>query len=143
MVGSALGLLVGIGLAPLLGALLGLIGLDLPSTALVIGARTVVVAIVPGHRGDPPLQPRAGAAGHPDLTRGGDERGSTSSSKAMRRRALGLRVGVTGLGLVVMLIGLFGGLATSPALMLLGVGAVIVFVGSACSHRCSSPRWPP
>ena len=45
VVGSALGLLLGIGLAPLLGALLGLIGLDLPNTALVIGARTVVVAI--------------------------------------------------------------------------------------------------
>jgi putative ABC transport system permease protein len=127
--GSALGLLVGIGLAPLLGALLGQIGLDLPSTALVIGARTVVVAIVLGTVVTllsslvPAL--RATRISPVEAMSGG----STGSSRAMRRRALGLRVGVTGLGLVVMLIGLFGGLATSPALMLLGIGAVIVFVG--------------
>ena len=46
--GSVLGLFAGIGLAPLLAGLLGLIGFDLPSTALVIAARTIVVAIVLG-----------------------------------------------------------------------------------------------
>ncbi len=48
VLGSVLGLFAGIGLAPLLAGLLGLIGFDLPSTALVVGVRTVAVAIVLG-----------------------------------------------------------------------------------------------
>ncbi len=48
LVGSVLGLLAGIGLAPLLAGLLGLIGFDLPRTALVIAGRTIAVAIVLG-----------------------------------------------------------------------------------------------
>ena len=48
LVGSVLGLFAGIGLAPLLAGLLGMIGFDLPSTALVIAVRTIAVAILLG-----------------------------------------------------------------------------------------------
>jgi putative ABC transport system permease protein len=42
---------------------------------------------------------------------------------------LALQLAVAGLGLALMLAGLFGGMATAPALTLLGVGALLVFVG--------------
>ena len=75
LVGSVLGLFAGIGLAPLLAGLLGLIGFDLPRTALVVAGRTVAVAIVAGHRRDAAVEPGARAARHPDLADGRDARG--------------------------------------------------------------------
>ena len=55
--------------------------------------------------------------------------GAAGSSKAKRRWVLVSQSAVAGLGLVLMLVGLFGGLDTSPALTLLGIGAVLVFIG--------------
>lgn len=128
-VGSGLGLLAGIGLAPLLAGLLGLIGFDLPSTALVIAGRTVAVALVLGTVVTllSSLVPaiRATRISPTEAMRDG----ATGSSKAKRRWALVLQSAVAAFGLALMLIGLFGGLATSPALTLLGIGAVLVFIG--------------
>ncbi len=128
-IGSVLGLLAGIGLAPLLYALFGAIGFDFPSTALVIAARTIVVAILLGTvvtllsslvpairatRVSPIEALREGAVGTP---------------KRKRRWVLAFEAGVAGLGVALMLVGLFAGLDSSPALTLLGIGAVLVFIG--------------
>ncbi len=56
--------------------------------------------------------------------------GSLGSSKAKRRWVLGPRRSRSPRSASsLMLVGLFGGLDTSPALTLLGIGAVLVFVG--------------
>ncbi|MEA2171699.1 MAG: putative transport system permease protein [Solirubrobacteraceae bacterium] len=128
-VGALLGLLAGIGLAPLLAALLGLIGFDLPDTALVIAGRTIVVAILLGTLVTllSSLAPAVRATRISPMA--AMREGAVGASKAKRRWVRALQTGAAGLGLVLMLIGLFGGLATSPALTLLGGGAVLVFIG--------------
>jgi putative ABC transport system permease protein len=127
--GSLLGLLAGIGLAPLLSGLLGLIGFDLPSTALVIGGRTIVVAIVLGTVVTllSSLAPALRATRIAPMA--AMREGADGSSRAQRRWVLALRAGAAGLGLALMMVGLFAGLATSSALTLLGIGAVLTFIG--------------
>jgi len=129
LVGSLLGLLAGIGLAPLLAGLLGLIGFDLPNTALVIAIRTIVVAMVLGTLVTllSSLAPALRATRISPMA--AMREGSHGSTKAKRRGVLALQTGVAGLGLVLMLVGLFAGLDTSPSLTLLGAGAVLVFIG--------------
>jgi putative ABC transport system permease protein len=127
--GSVLGLLAGIGLAPLLSGLLGLLGFDLPNTGLVIAVRTIAVAIIVGTAVTlvSTLVPALRATRVSPMDAMSDSPAGPSKRK---RRGIGaLQIGVTGLGLVFMLVGLFGGLQTSPALTVLGTGAVLVFVG--------------
>ena len=50
-------------------------------------------------------------------------------SRAMRHGVVALQLAVIALGLAFMLVGLFAGLQTSTALTLLGIGAVLVFIG--------------
>jgi putative ABC transport system permease protein len=128
-VGSVLGLLAGIGLAPLLAGLLGMVGFDLPSTALVVAARTIGVAILLGTVVTllSSLAPALRATRISPMA--AMREGAVGSSKVKRRWVRGLQCGVAGLGLVLMLVGLLGGLKTSPALTVLGVGAVLVFIG--------------
>jgi putative ABC transport system permease protein len=129
LVGSVLGLFAGIGLAPLLAGLLGLIGFDLPRTALVVGVRTVAVAIALGTVVTllSSLAPALRATRISPMA--AMREGSAGSSKVKRRWVLALQAGVAGIGLVLMLVGLLSGLETSPALTLLGIGAVLVFIG--------------
>jgi putative ABC transport system permease protein len=129
LVGSALGLLAGIGLAPLLYALFGAIGFEFPSTALVIGTRTIAVAILLGTVVTllSSLVPAIRATRISPMEALRD--GAVGGSKAKRRWVLAVQVGLAGLGVAIMLVGLFGGLESSTALTLLGVGAVLVFIG--------------
>jgi len=129
LVGSVLGLFAGIGLAPLLAGLLGMVGFDLPSTALVIAGRTIVVAIALGTVVTvlSSLAPAVRATRVSPMAAMRDD--AVGSSRRKRRWVLVSQSGVAAIGLVLMLVGLFGGLDTSPALTLLGVGAVLVFVG--------------
>ena len=96
-----LGLFAGIGLAPLLAGLLGLIGFDLPSTALVVARAHDRRRDRPGHRRDAAVEPGARRCG-PRASRPWPRcaRARLGSSRAKRRWALALQVGVAGLGLV-------------------------------------------
>ena len=128
--GSVLGLFAGIGLAPLLA---GLLGHDRLRPA-EHGARDRRAhdrrRDRPRHGGDAAVEPGTGAARHADLPDGGDaRRGGRHRRRSSAAGCSRCEGGVAGLGLVLMLVGLFGGLATSPALTLLGVGAVLVFIG--------------
>jgi putative ABC transport system permease protein len=130
VVGSVLGLFAGLGLAPLLQGLLGLVGFELPTTALVVAPRTVLVAVLVGTVVTlvACLAPALRATRVSPMAALRDV-GATSPPSARRRRRVALEAAVAGLGVAVMLVGLLAGLATSPALILLGIGAVLVFMG--------------
>ncbi len=128
-VGSILGLAAGVGLAPLLSGLLSAVGLDLPSSGTVIAVRTVVVAIGLGTVVTvlSSLAPAVRAMRVPPVE--AMQEGTVTPTKRQGHLVLGIKAAFSILGLALMLIGLFAGLDVSPSLILLGVGAVIVFIG--------------
>ena len=65
MIASLVGIGLGIGLAKLLSALMGAIGIDVPRTATVYAPRTFVISIVIGHRRHAAGLARPGAEGDP------------------------------------------------------------------------------
>jgi len=124
LVGLAFGLVIAVGLQ----ALLKLFGIELPSTALQILPRTIVVALVVGIGTTlassimPSL--RASRIAPIAALRDPDPPGYFHS----RRRTLA-GVVVIGLGAALLMLGLFGG--TANAALLVGLGAAVVFFGVA------------
>ena len=130
---SVCGLFLGLGLAKLLNALFVSFGIDLPQVGTVFATRTVVVALVVGvaatltaavrpalraTRVEPIAAVREGAVLPP--------------SRFYARFGPYVAMSVIAAAVALMLIGLFvGGLATKPRLLLLGVGALGVFIGVA------------
>ena len=129
LVGSVLGLFAGLGLAPLLQGLLSSFGFELPNTTSVIAARTVVVAVGVGTVVTllSSIGPAVRATRIPPIA--ALQEASVGTTGRLRASAVAVRAGVAGVGLAVMLMGLFGGFGTSNALILLGLGALLVFVG--------------
>jgi putative ABC transport system permease protein len=131
---SVLGLLAGLGIATALGALFDA-ALDLPSGDLVLATRTVALAlgvgigvtllaaVVPALRAT--RVPPVAALRTDALT--APERG--------RRRAPAIAAGVSLLGLVSLLQGLFGAGPAASRLGALAGGAVLLFVGVALVAR--------
>jgi putative ABC transport system permease protein len=131
LVGSLLGLVAGIALAPALNGLFDAVGLDLPSTGLVVAPRTVAVALLVGvlttvlaslvpalraTRVPPVAALREGAVGAP-------------AARTRRRTAAGA---VTiALGVALLCAGLFAGGGTTTVLTAMLLGALVVFVGVA------------
>ncbi|MGH2572071.1 MAG: ABC transporter permease [Actinomycetota bacterium] len=124
LVGLAFGLVIAVGLQ----ALLKVFGIELPSTALQILPRTIVVALVVGIGTTlassimPSL--RASRIAPIAALRDPDPPGYFHS----RRRTLAGAV-VIGLGAALLMLGLFGG--TANAALLVGLGAALVFFGVA------------
>jgi putative ABC transport system permease protein len=129
LAGSVLGLGAGLGLAPLLSALLSAVGFGLPTSGLVLLPRTAVLAIGLGTLATllASLGPALRATRIAPMAAMRDD--ATGASSAKRHGVRVAQFAVAGLGLGLMVVGLFAGLATSQALMLLGAGAVLVFVG--------------
>ena len=131
-VGAGLGVIAGIGVADALNALFQSAGIDLPNTGNVIKTRTIVVpllvglvvtlvaAIIPAIRATrvSPMEALSDQAIAP--TRG------------RRRLVTGLALLLSVAGIVAICIGLFGGIeSSSQAAGLLGLGAVLLFFGTA------------
>jgi putative ABC transport system permease protein len=130
-VASVVGLLVGLALAQGLFALFNAVGLTLPNSGTVVEGRTIIVALVVGivvtvlaslrpamraTRVEPIAAVREGAA----LPEGRFARYRTAGSAA-----------ATVLGFAAVLAGLFAASGTGPVLALMGLGAVLVFIGIA------------
>jgi putative ABC transport system permease protein len=128
LIASAVGVGAGIGLAVLLKAALGALGVGIPASGIVLSPRTVIVglvtgilvtavaAVVPARRAAviPPVAALQDAAAEP----------RKPSAKRTVRRLI-----VAALGVVVLCVGLFG--HTGNSLPLVGIGAAAVFIGVA------------
>jgi putative ABC transport system permease protein len=130
-VASVIGLLVGLALAQGLFALFDSAGLTLPNTGTVVKPRTIIVAIVVGivvtvlaslrpairaTRVEPIAAVREGA--------------TLPEGRLARYRTTGSAVTAI-LGVVALVLGLFVVSGTGPVLILMGFGAVLIFVGVA------------
>jgi putative ABC transport system permease protein len=130
-VASVIGLLVGLGLAQLLFALFNAAGLTLPNSGTVVKPRTIVVAILVGvivtvlaslrpairaTRVEPIAAVREGA----ELPEG----------RLAKYRTVG-SAGTVALGVIALLLGLFVASGTAAILILMGLGAVLIFIGVA------------
>ena len=130
-VASVLGLLAGLALAPALRALMASFGIELPSTGTVVAGRTIIVGLVVGMiatlvSGLVPAR-RATQVEPVEAMR---DAVLPSARRVSRKRLLG-SLSVIGLGLVVLLAGLFGGADGSAAASLLGLGVVLMMFGVA------------
>ena len=126
---SVLGLLAGIAYAPLIGALFDALGIDLPSSGMVVATRTVIVSLLLGTSIAvlSALLPALRATRISPVT--GLREGAVleTPSERGRRNAAGVVLAI--LGLLAMLGGLFGVL--EPGGAWLGAGAAGMFIGVA------------
>ena len=129
-VASVIGILGGLVIAPGLRALLGSVGIDLPSTGTVIEPRTIIVALAVGMiatlvSGLVPAR-RATQVQPVEAMR---EAGTPGAKKVSRRRLIS-SFAVIAVGLVALVFGLFGA-EGSAAASLLGLGVVVMMLGVA------------
>ncbi|MBK9180377.1 MAG: FtsX-like permease family protein [Acidimicrobiales bacterium] len=129
LVAALLGIVLGIGVAVGLKALLGVIGVDLPSGGIVVSARTVIASIVVGLVVTviSAIVPARRASRIPPVAAMRDVAVDTSSSSRVR---VVLGSAVLAMGVAILLVGLFAGSGAS-ALAGVGVGAAVVFLGVA------------
>ncbi|PWU18878.1 MAG: hypothetical protein C5B48_14275 [Candidatus Rokuibacteriota bacterium] len=132
LLGSIVGLFLGLGLAKVLFKLFDAIGFTLPNTGLLLKPRTVVVALVVGLLVTivASLRPAFRATRVPPIAavREGFKfpPGRFARFRAPASAALGL------LGFALVALALFGsGLSTTQILVLMGLGALLVFLGVA------------
>ena len=127
IVASILGLGGGLLLALGIRAMLGSLGLTLPSIDIILAPRTIIIALIVGIGVTlfASLTPTRRAAKVPPIAamRAGFRFGS---GEGKRRTIIAIILSVFGVTFVAY--GLFGGASTSKLLMSLGVGAVLVFV---------------
>jgi putative ABC transport system permease protein len=128
LIGSALGLLAGIGLAFGLKSLLAVIGLELPPTGMKVGISTIAISLVVGTAvtvvaSTFPARRASRVAPIQAL-----REGSVAPTSSLRRRAIvGGALTAVGIGLLVS--GLFGGVSNAAAVV--GGGAYLTFIGVA------------
>jgi putative ABC transport system permease protein len=131
VLGSVVGLGIGIVVASGLRALFKAVGVDLPSSGTVIESRTIIVSLLVGIVVTliASLAPALRATRVPPVAalREGVALPQTRSS----RLAFPLAVVLTAIGFGLMAWGLFGGGSSSKALSLLGGGAALTFLGVA------------
>ena len=130
-VASVIGILGGLLIAPALRGLLASAGIELPSTSTVIEPRTIIVGLAVGMiatlvSGLVPAR-RATQVEPVEAMR----EAVTPGAKKVSRKRLVVSSAVIGLGLVVLLLGLFGGADGSAAASLLGLGVVVMMFGVA------------
>jgi putative ABC transport system permease protein len=141
LLGAAAGIAGGIGFAFAINELFKAVGIDLPNTGTVIEARTVIVSLIVG------VVVTVAAALNPALraTRvtpmAALREAELQDTKKRGRVVTAVAVGLGVIGLVMMLVGLFGGIEDSgTAAGLLGGGAALMLFGvSLFSPRLVRP----
>ncbi|HEX6844844.1 MAG TPA: FtsX-like permease family protein [Actinomycetota bacterium] len=130
LVTSAVGILAGIAIAAGLQALLGVFGIDIPSTGIVVAGRTIVVSLVVGTvittlAAILPAR-RAASVAPIEALREADPAAVHARTRGRRLALAGL---VTLVGIGSLLFGLFG--SPAKAYIYVGFGAAITFIGVA------------
>ena len=129
VIASVIGLFLGLGLAKGLNALFVAFGIDLPQVGAVFATRTVVVALLVG------VVVTLIAAIRPALRATRVEpiaavrEGAVLPPSRLARFGPFIAVAVIALAVGLMLFGLFGGGSTKLRLIMLGIGAVGIFIG--------------
>ncbi len=129
---SVIGLFLGLALAKGLFWLFDLIGFTLPNTGLLFQTRTIVVALLVGVLVTllASLRPAIRATRVPPIA-AVREGATLPESRFARFRAIGAIL-LTVVGFAALIFGLFGpGLDTTQILLLIGVGALLIFLGVA------------
>ncbi len=129
LLASALGLVLGIGFAPAINALFQALEIDLPNEGTVIAARTIVLSLVLGTVLTvlASLIPALRVTRVPPVT--GLREGAVLDTPQSHRVRTVVAFVLTGVGIALMLLGVFGVLTPGEAWV--GVGAVAIFIGVA------------
>ncbi len=130
-IASVIGLLVGLGLAQGLFALFNAAGLTLPNTGTVVRPRTIIVAILVGVLVTvlASLRPAIRATRVEPIA--AVREGATIPEGRLAKYRTVMSAATALLGLVALLLGLFVASGTGGVLALMGIGAVLIFVGVA------------
>ena len=132
LLASIAGLLLGLGLAQGLNALLVGVGIDLPSSGTVFATRTVIVSLLVGVIITllASIRPAVRATRVPPIAAVRD--GAVLPPSRLERHGPATALLVLALAVAALLLGtVAGGLATGSRLLLCGVGAILLFVGIA------------
>jgi putative ABC transport system permease protein len=131
LLGSVVGLVLGLAVAAGLRALFRAVGVDLPSSGNVIATRTVVVSLVVGTVVTvlSSLAPALRATRVPPVEALREGAVPTTRGPSRKVTVSGLVLGLVGVGL--MAAGLFANVTSSAALSLVGAGAAATFLGVA------------
>ena len=148
VIASVLGLLLGVGFAQALNALLGAVGLDLPTAGIELATRTIVVSLIVGILVTlvSALAPALRATRVPPIAALRTSAGAVTTRR--KRSAPFVAGGVVLLGLALLLTGLFGSGPAEGRLGAMGGGVVFLFIGVALSGRwfvrplASAVGWP-
>ena len=130
LLGSIVGLFLGLALAKLLNALLVTFGIDLPQAGTVFKSRTVVVALVVGTLVTliASIRPARRATRVPPIA--AVREGSVLPPSRFARYGPVTAAGILVAAIALVSLGtLAGGLATGPRLLLIGVGVLLLFFG--------------
>jgi len=130
-IASVIGLAVGLALAQGLFALFNAAGVTLPNTGIVVKPRTIIVAILVGVIVTvlASLRPAIRATRVEPIA--AVREGATIPEGRLAKYRTAMSAATAALGLVALLLGLFVASGTGGVLALMGIGAVLIFVGVA------------
>src|SRR6516225_6651108 len=129
LLASVIGLFLGLALAKGLNALLVSFGIDLPQASTVFATRTIVVSLLVGVLITllAALRPALRATRVPPIA--AVREGAVLPRTRFARLGVFPALATVAGGLALLLVGLFGGLSTGTALLAIGVGAAVLFLG--------------
>jgi putative ABC transport system permease protein len=132
---SIIGILAGLGIAKAIQALFNAVGFGLPATGLVVKPRTVIIALVVGVGITllAALGPALRATRVPPIA--ALREGATIPRGRFSRLTPYLSGLILAAGIAFLVIGLVADVTATQALQLLGLGAVLVFIGAGMSAR--------
>ena len=130
VLGSVVGLFLGLGLAKLLNAMFVAIGIDLPHGSTVFSTRTIVVSLLVGTIVTlvASIRPARRATRVPPIA--AVREGSVLPVSRWAKYGPATSLAVLAIAVAMVVVGALGsGIATGPRLLLLGIGVLLLFVG--------------
>jgi putative ABC transport system permease protein len=129
LLGSIVGLLLGLGLAKVLNSLFVAIGIDLPHGSTVFATRTIIVSLLVGTIVTlvASIRPARRATRVPPIA--AVREGSVLPVSRWARYGTATSLTVLVVAILAVCVGALTGIATGPRLLLIGVGVLLLFIG--------------